>query len=415
MRSNVHHTAMTSPIEFPALVIGLMSGTSADGVDAALICTDGVQHVQPIASTHVRYSDALRLQILGLMNGVGDEALVAQALTQVHAQAVEELIGQSKVWREEIKLIGFHGQTTKHQPERGITTQIGNAQWLADSTGIPVVFDFRSNDMKHGGQGAPLVPLYHAALARGLEKPVMIVNIGGVANVTWIGKSPSPLAGEGRDGGGGQLGAKPEHPPTQPSPAGGEGVVHNAGGEESLVIEAMDCGPGNALLDDWMGSHTGARCDSNGAAAKRGITDEAVVKDFLRNKFFVQNRARSLDRNHFTVELVKGMSMEDGAATLTAITAAAIGWSARAMPELPRQLLITGGGRHNPVMMRMIAERSGLPTAPVEKVGWQGDMLEAEAFAYLAVRSVRALPLSLPSTTGVSAPVSGGVLFSPAN
>ncbi len=360
---------MTSPIEFPALVIGLMSGTSADGVDAALIRTDGEQLAEPIASVHVCYSDGLRLQILALMKGKGDEAAVAQALTEVHTQAIEKLIKEKNLHRDEVKLIGFHGQTTKHQPERGITTQIGNAQWLADKTGIPVVFDFRSNDMKHGGQGAPLVPLYHAALATNLEKPVMVVNIGGVANVTWMGVDGS--------------------------------------------IEAMDCGPGNALIDDWMGSHTGARCDTNGAAAKRGITQESTVKDFLRNKFFVQNRARSLDRNHFTVSLVEGLSMEDGAATLTAITAAAIGWSARAMPELPKQLLITGGGRHNPILMHMIAERSGLPTAPVEKVNWQGDMLEAEAFGYLAMRSVRGLPLSLPSTTGVREPVSGGVLFNP--
>lgn len=365
----VQNAAMTSPIELPALAIGLMSGTSADGVDAALIRTDGEQAVQPIASAHIRYGDALRQQILDLMHGKGDAGEIAQVLTEVHGQAVETLIQQNKLWKQDIRLIGFHGQTILHQPEKGITVQIGNAQWLADRTGIPVVFDFRINDVKHGGQGAPLVPLYHAAIAGGLEKPVMLVNIGGVANVTWLG----------------------------------------ANGE----VEAMDCGPGNALIDDWMGSHTGARCDANGAAAKRGIIDEAVVKDFLRNAFFVQNRARSLDRNHFKVSMVEGMTVEDGAATLTAITAAAIGWSARAMPELPKQLLITGGGRHNPVMMRMIAERSHIPTAPVENAGWNGDMLEAEAFAYLAVRSVRGLPLSLPSTTGVSAPVTGGVVFYP--
>lgn len=366
----VQNAGMTSAIDFPALVIGLMSGTSADGVDAALLRTDGEQAVQPIAHAHIPYSDALRRKILDLMHGVGDEDAIAQALTEVHLHAVEQLLAQNVLWREQTKYIGFHGQTTRHQPENGITVQIGKPQWLADRTGIPVVFDFRSNDVKHGGQGAPLVPLYHAALAGALEKPVMVVNIGGVANVTWMGADGS--------------------------------------------IEAMDCGPGNALIDDWLGRHTGARCDTNGAAAKRGITDEAVVKDFLRNKFFVQNRARSLDRNHFTAALVDGMPLEDGAATLTAITAAAIGWSARAMPALPKQLLITGGGRHNPVMMRMIAERSHIATLPVEKVGWNGDMLEAEAFGYLAVRSVRGLPLSLPSTTGVREPVTGGVLFTPA-
>lgn len=388
--------AMTSAIDFPALVIGLMSGTSADGVDAALIRTDGQQAVQPIANAHIPYDDTLRQQILDLMKGRGDSDEIAQALTQVHFQAIEKLIADNQLWREEVKLIGFHGQTTLHQPEKGITVQIGNPQWLASKTGIPVVFDFRSNDMKHDGQGAPLVPLYHAALAGNLPKPVMIVNIGGVANYTWLG----------------------EH------------------GE----IVAADCGPGNALLDDWMSQYTGTRYDYHGAYGKRGIVHEGIVKQFLRDSFFVQNRARSLDRNHFRtrdyfwaqpddrrmnrpdpppdiMERRKNplpvLSVDDGAATLSGITAAAIGWSVREMPETTKQLLVTGGGRHNPTLMRMIGDRAGIDTLPVESVGWNGDMLEAEAFAYLAVRSVRGLPLSLPSTTGVSEPVTGGVLYTP--
>ncbi len=360
---------MTSTIAFPAYVIGLMSGTSADGVDAALLHTDGQAIAEPVASASVPYDDALRQQILELMQGKGNIDVVAEALTEIHRQAVESVIAASTIDRAKIALVGFHGQTIEHKPEKGYTLQIGKAQWLADKTGIPVVFDFRTNDIRHGGQGAPLVPLYHAALATRLEKPSMVVNIGGVANITWLG-------GNGE-------------------------------------IEAYDCGPGNALIDDWMGMHTGARCDENGAAAARGITKEALVKEFLRDSFFVQNRARSLDRNHFKVSMVKGLKLQDGAATLTAITAAAIGWSSRAVPQKPKQLLITGGGRHNPILMRMIAERSGLPVAPVESVGWNGDMLEAEAFAYLAARSVLGLPLSVPSTTGVREPVSGGVLFNP--
>ena len=360
---------MTSAIEFPALVIGLMSGTSADGVDAALLRTDGAMIAESIGFVSMPYEDGLRRAILSLMKGAGDMNAIARALTEIHRQAVEALIAHSGVARRDIALIGFHGQTIIHRPEQGYSLQIGDAAWLAAQTGIPVVFDFRSNDVKHGGQGAPLVPLYHAALAGRLEKPLMIVNIGGVSNVTWLGV----------DG----------------------------------AIEAMDCGPGNALLDDWLGKHTGARCDEGGATAKRGIIHEATVKRFLRDKFFVQNRPRSLDRNHFPMSIIRGLGFEDGAATLTAITAAAIGWSARAMPELPSQLLITGGGRHNPVLMRMIAERSGLPVAPVESVGWNGDVLEAEAFAYLAARSAQGLVLSLPSTTGVSEPVTGGVLFLP--
>lgn len=358
---------MTSAIEFPAHVIGLMSGTSADGVDAALLWTDGREVAVPIAGVHQPYNDTLRSQILEAMQGRGNRDALAQALTEKHAQAVEALIAASKLPREKIALIGFHGQTVEHKPEQGYTLQIGTPDWLAKKTGFPVVADFRSNDVKHGGQGAPLVPLYHAALAARLAKPTMIVNIGGVANITWIG----------RDG----------------------------------EIEAFDCGPGNAMIDDWMGQHTGQRCDTGGAAAKRGIVHEATVKQFLRDKFFVQNRARSLDRNHFKLSLVKELSVEEGAATLTAITAAAIGWSVRAVPEAPGQLLITGGGRHNPTLMRMITERAGIEAVPVEVVQWNGDMLEAEAFAYLAARSVQGLPLSLPSTTGVRQPVTGGVFY----
>lgn len=380
---------MTSAIEFPAHVIGLMSGTSADGVDAALLLTDGREIATPIAHASVPYDDALRGDILALMHGKGNIDAIADALTETHRQAVEAVITAGAIARENIALIGFHGQTIEHKPDQGYTLQIGKPQWLATRTGIPVVADFRSNDIRHGGQGAPLVPLYHAALARAMPKPVMLVNIGGVANYTWIG------AGE--------------------------------------WLEAADCGPGNALIDDWVGLHTGARCDEDGDIAKRGIVHEATVKQFLRDAFFVQDRPRSLDRNHFSLdsffpkinaqserryrweeERVR-VSIQDGAATLTAITAAAIGWSVRALPEAPRELWITGGGRHNPVLMKMIGERAHLPVLPVEEAGWNGDMLEAEAFAYLAARSVQGLPLSLPETTGVREAVSGGVLYHPSS
>lgn len=367
---------MTSTIAFPAYVIGLMSGTSADGVDAALLHTDGRAIATPIASASQPYNDKLRTEILAAMKGQGDQEAIAVALTEVHYEAVEAVIRAAKIPRHEIALIGFHGQTILHRPDEGYTLQIGKPQWLAEKTGIPVVADFRSNDITHGGQGAPLVPLYHAALAHALPKPIMVVNIGGVANITWLG--------------------------------------------EHGQIEAFDCGPGNALIDDWMGQHTGARCDEDGRVAVRGIVQESIVKQFLRDAFFVQNKARSLDRNHFSTRLVEGLSVADGAATLAAITAAAIAWSARAVPAEPHRILVTGGGRHNPVLMRMIEARAAKELLhekchvhPVEQVGWNGDMLEAEAFAYLAARSVQGLPLSLPTTTGVRAPVTGGVLHMP--
>ena len=356
---------MTSPIAFPAYVIGLMSGTSADGVDAALIRTDGRALVETDASVFVPYDDALRRAILALMRGEGDEAAIAEALTRVHITAVEKLLAATQVAVERIKLIGFHGQTIRHAPHEGITVQIGDASLLARATRIPVVADFRTNDVKHGGQGAPLVPLYHAALASAQPKPLMVVNIGGVANVTWMG----------------------------------------ADGD----ILAFDCGPGNALLDDWVHQHTGARYDKGGEIAARGVVDEVTLWQWLDNPFFAQAAPKSLDRHHF--KPVPTGTLEDGAATLTAFTAAAIARACELVPHKPQRLLITGGGRHNPTLMHMIKTYSQCQVDAVEHLGWNGDMLEAEAFAYLAARSVQGLPLSLPTTTGVKAPCTGGVFF----
>lgn len=295
--------AMTSAIAFPAWVIGLMSGTSADGVDAALLYTDGRDTVQPGASASRPYSDALRADILALMRGTGDRDGVAQAISEVHARLVEALIAESGLPREAIRLIGFHGQTIAHKPDEGYTLQIGNAGWLAARTGIPVIADFRNNDLRHGGQGAPLVPLYHAALARHLPRPLMVVNIGGVANVTWIG----------------------------------EETAHHDDAKNRRVrnILAFDCGPGNALIDDWMGEHTGERCDRDGAAAARGRVHGGMVQEFLKHRFFLANAIRALDRNEFSRDALHGFTLEDGAATLTAMTAAAIAKACLKVPEYP--------------------------------------------------------------------------------
>ncbi len=356
---------MTSAIAFPSYIIGLMSGTSADGVDAALLYTDGKSIVRAGEGVFTPYAEALRQAILLLMRGTGNIESIAYALTEVHIEAVRALLEKSGKSAEDISLIGFHGQTIHHAPNLGLTVQIGVPAHLAQKTKIPVVADFRSNDVRHGGQGAPLVPLYQAALAHDLPKPLMVVNIGGVANVTWIG--------EGGD------------------------------------LLAFDCGPGNALLDDWVHYHTKARYDKDGVLAARGNIDQAALSAFLADSFFAQPVPKSLDRNHFLPKIV--CSAEDGAATLTAMTAAAIAKACEHVPAKPKQLLITGGGRRNPTMMRMIAEYTQCEVKPVEAVGWNGDMLEAEAFAYLAARSVQELPLSLPSTTGVRQPVTGGVFY----
>lgn len=354
--------------ETPEWVIGLMSGTSADGVDAALIKTDGKKSVEVGPSLLLPYSDLERADILGLMKGQGDRAAIANALTLKHAEAVNLLIKQSGMAREDIKLIGFHGQTIRHAPHEGITEQIGNAPLLVAKTGISVVSDFRSRDVAEGGQGAPLVPLYHRALADHLPKPLMVVNIGGVANVTYLG--------------------------------------------ENREILAFDCGPGNALMDDWMLHHAATRYDANGEFAARGEVDRRCVENFLRDPFFALPAPKSLDRNHFKSRVAEGLTAADGVATLAACTVEAIAKTFEHVNDAPKQLLITGGGRHNTTLMAMLAKR--LPKAkiaPVEEVGWNGDMLEAEAFGYLAVRSARGLALSLPSTTGVKVKVTGGALY----
>ncbi len=388
---------MTSTIQFPAYVIGLMSGTSADGVDAALLFTDGQTVVQAGAGLFVPYDDNLRADILALMRGVGDEADVSRRLTDVHSVAVQQLIEKTKITPH---LVGFHGQTIRHAPAEGITVQIGDAARMARALAIPVVADFRSNDVKHGGQGAPLVPLYHAALAHQLSKPLMVVNIGGVSNVTWIGS----LESEG--------GLAP-YASLTPAASGSRHKALRTPEQASII--AFDCGPGNALMDDWMFKHTGKRYDANGEMASRGVIDTNVVSAFLRDPFFLADAPKSLDRNQFdgVSEQLAHLSLEDGLATLASMTACAIGLSLGAVPEAPTKLLVCGGGRHNAYLMGLLDACVNAAVMPVDTLGWDGDMLEAQAFAYLAARSVLGLPLSLPTTTGVREAVSGGVVHYP--
>ncbi len=343
--------------------IGLMSGTSLDGIDAAFVETDGRAQVRPGPSLTVPYDDAFRARLRGVLGGKGDVAVVERDLTDLHAEAVRLLRTRHGI--DEVDLVGFHGHTILHRPEQGRTWQIGDGARLAALAGCDVVADFRTADVAAGGEGAPLVPLYHRALSGALERPLAILNIGGVANVTWIGD-----------------------------------------GAEAII--AFDTGPGNALIDDWMLRHTGRALDQDGAAAARGQVRDAAVQRFLADKYFARRPPKSLDRDDFA-PLTGALSLEDGAATLTAMTAAAVAVAARHFPAPARRWIVTGGGRRNPTLMAMLAARLGVPAAPVEAVGWDGDALEAQAFAYLAVRSVAGLPLSLPSTTGAQQcrPVAG--------
>jgi anhydro-N-acetylmuramic acid kinase len=347
--------------------IGLMSGTSLDGVDAAWLETDGEKIGKTGPALTLHYEDSLRgdlRRLLDLAPGLGpdDPFLrdVERRVTEDHAIAVA-MLGRGA------SVVGFHGQTVLHDPARRRTWQIGDAALLARRTRLPVVHDFRSADVAAGGQGAPLVPLFHAALAAGLPKPLLIVNIGGVANMTFLG----------------------------------------ADGD----ILACDTGPGNGPLDDWTRLHTGQDYDEDGRLAAAGHARQDRLALLMAHPFFRQPAPKSLDRLTFSSLVAKAteaLSPEDGAATLAAFTATAI---ARApIPAPPLHVLVCGGSRKNLNIMHRLRAAFPCPVDPVETAGWEGDAIEAQCFAFLAVRSLRGLPLTLPSTTGVSRPLSGGRL-----
>ncbi len=346
-----------------------------DGIDAALIRTDGAAVVEPLHFLHVPYGEGPKEMLRAAMTAAlllpKPEAhaaidTVARSLTMWHASAVRGLMEEANVAAEMVSLIGFHGQTIAHRPDRGWTWQIGDGPMLAQMTGINVVHDFRSADVAAGGQGAPLVPVYHAALSRRLERPVAILNIGGVANVTWIGT-------------------------------------------DAQDILAFDTGPGNALIDDWMRTHTGKALDANGATAARGTVHPDVLNTLLDNPWFDAAPPKSLDRHDFSDAAVRGLSVADGAATLTAFTVEAILLSCAHMPQRPTHWLVHGGGRHNDTIMNSLNQKLGVPVVSIDAMGVDGDALEAQAFAYMAVRSQRQLPISFPGTTGVAAPQRGGI------
>ena len=367
--------------------IGLMSGTSLDGIDAALIRSDGRRRVASGPSLTLPYDAAFRDRLRGILGGRGPIPAVERELTRRHREAVKALLERAELAAADVAVIGFHGHTILHQPEAGRTWQIGDGAWLAAETAIDVVADFRSRDVAAGGQGAPFASLYHAALAADLEQPLAVLNLGGVANLTWIDSGIN----SGIDSG-----INPEIAPGWPAePAG---------------ILAFDTGPGNALLDDWVSRHGERPFDQDGALARAGRVDEKALAVLLDHPYFSRPPPKSLDRDAFDPAPVAPLSPSDGAATLTAFTAAAVARATGHLPTPPRRWLVTGGGRHNPTLMAALAGRLAASVTPVEAVGWDGDALEAQAFAYLALRSLAGLPLSLPGTTGVAQPATGGVL-----
>jgi anhydro-N-acetylmuramic acid kinase len=348
------------------VALGLMSGTSLDGIDVAAIESDGQSRVATGPALTIPYPADFRERLRGVLGGSGPVAAVETELTRLHAAAVAEF--RRRHPETAFSLIGFHGHTILHQPEHRRTWQIGDGALLAQLTGCDVIADFRGADVASGGEGAPLAPLYHAALAANLAKPLAVLNIGGVANVTWIGETGRHLL-------------------------------------------AFDTGPGNAMLDDWVRRHTGQPADIGGALARKGRASDRHIARFLATPYFARQPPKSLDRDAFAGFMPDGLGAAAGAATLTEMTAAAVVAATAHFPEPAREFLVTGGGRHNPAMMAALARLLGVPVRPVEAAGWDGDALEAQAFAYLAIRSLHGLPLSLPTTTGVPHPMPGGRLF----
>jgi anhydro-N-acetylmuramic acid kinase len=346
-----------------------MSGTSLDGIDVAALANDGERQVVAGPALTAPYPSDFRERLRGILGGDGPAAQIAaveEELTRLHAAAIVEL--RRRHPDVAIDLVGFHGHTILHRPRERRTWQIGDGALLARLVGVDVVGDFRSADVAAGGEGAPLAPLYHAALATERDKPLAVLNLGGVGNVTWIG----------------------------------------AGADDIL---AFDTGPGNALIDDWVRRHTGQSADYDGRLALAGQVSAAYVGRFLQHRFFARRPPKSLDRDDFRDSMPSGVAVADGAATLTEMTAAAVAAALRHFPAPPREWLVCGGGRHNPALMAALARLLQAPVARVEAAGWNGDALEAQAFAYLAVRSLRGLPLSLPTTTGAPRPLTGGRLF----
>jgi len=362
--------------------IGLMSGTSLDGVDVALIETDGRQ-VQAFGPSGYRpYTDSERALLRQALAEAADlprrEARpgaireAERAVTLAHAEAVASFTAQNHINPEDVDIVGFHGQTVLHRPAQKMTVQIGDAAALAKAIHIPVMHDFRAADVAAGGQGAPFVPVYHRALAQSLrrEGPIAVLNIGGVSNITYID------------------------------------------GADTLI--ACDTGPGNALLDDFIFRTTGQRFDCEGRMAAQGDADEAWVARALQHPFFALPPPKSLDRNDFASLQLGEMAPADGAATLTSFTAAAIARIVPLLPKAPRSWIVAGGGARNLTMLRQLRER--LQPAIVDTadaLGWSADAIEAQAFGFLAARGLKGLPLSYPATTGVPIPMTGGVIARP--
>ncbi|OJV46964.1 MAG: anhydro-N-acetylmuramic acid kinase [Alphaproteobacteria bacterium 43-37] len=366
--------------------LGLMSGMSLDGIDAALIRTDGAR-VLELGPTYFKpFDPMLRENLLSILGAMPDDPHVipiVREYTQANIEVVQTLLATSGLKPGDITIIGFHGQALWHKSRRvygvGDTCQVGDASYLARTTGVNVVHQFRLADIAAGGEGAPLVPIYHQTLMEKHPEPVMCINIGGIANITWIGADMME------------------------------------GGHRDMM--AFDVGPGNTLIDQWIMSKLSQPCDKGGALAMKGSVDAPILELLIAQSNFDQPPPKSFDRLNFSISAASSLSAEDGAATLTQLTVEGIVSAAKYVPNIPKTWVLMGGGRHNLAIVRALQTRLTTLAGPevlvktAEQMGLRGDFIEAEAFAYLAMRHLNGLPTSFPSTTGVSVPTCGGQLI----
>ena len=348
------------------LYVGLMSGTSFDGIDAALLVTDGETRIDPGPAVSLAYDEAFRERLRAVMGGRSAPPDLIAELTDRHADAVDALLNRSGRSPSQVAAVGFHGQTIFHAPADALTVQIGDPDRLAGRTGIDVVSEFRLADVAAGGEGAPIAPIYHRAVLASGPLPAAMVNIGGVANVTWT------------DG---------EH------------------------LMAFDCGPGNAPLDDFLRATVGVPFDKGGRIAGSGTVDRQAVEWFLLQPYFDRKPPKSLDRDELRLPDLAGRGTGDAAATLAALCVAGIAAAARWFPSEPKRWIICGGGRLNSAIMTGLAAALPAPVIAAEKIGIDGGNLEAHMIAYLAARSLRGLPITFPGTTGIAKPTTGGRTF----
>ncbi len=353
------------------LALGLMSGTSLDGVDASLIKTNGLNEVQVLSSLSLPYTN----QEKNLLSKYPDLNLntINKILIQSHTLITRKILEKAEISFRDIYVIGFHGQTIAHAPEKGWTWQLGNAKELSKNTGIDVVADFRSRDVHFGGEGAPLVPPYHKAIMsdKNIIRPVAILNIGGVANITWINNSGD--------------------------------------------LMAFDVGPGNGPINELVWQRLGLDMDTDGLYASKGKINFDLVKSILNDDFFNKKPPKSLDRSYFDeicVNSAINLTLEDAAATFVQVLTEGLIKCIKFFPEPPKLILVSGGGRKNKSIIKSLENLINIKVLLIDEEDYDGDSIEAEAFAYLAVRSKMGLPITWPETTGVNRAISGGYLVS---